>query len=252
MNNFVRTLIVIAGVFCLVVVRTWSPFPATSDQAYFLPPSFVFAETGKLANPWLGENFSASLNWHGFLQPYVVGLIARALGGGWTAVYLAVNLLAGGTFLFVAVVLHRLKIGALETSCILLMTFAPVAGLPRSARVACNVRNRSSFSCMRGETRYAVEATCSFNIARAYFGGSARDPSRYFRFVRFGSCHLYCAVANLRIVAGGDFGPSTFCERDCRSILMRASFAFVLLFWWPYFGLGERYTVPGRRKRSTE
>ena len=124
MNNFVRTLIVITGVFFLVVVRTWSPFPATSDQAYFLPPSFVFAETGKLANPWLGENFSVSLNWHGFLQPYVVGLIARAFGGGWTAVYLAVNLLAGGTFFFVAVVLHRLKIGALETSCILLMTFA--------------------------------------------------------------------------------------------------------------------------------
>jgi hypothetical protein len=122
--NSLITGIVILGSFLLLVIRTLAPFPATSDQAYFLPASFVFADGGKLANPWLAEGLNSSLNWHGFLQPYIIGLIARAMGGGWTHVYLAVNLLAAGTFILVSIVLHNQKIRSIETISILLMTFA--------------------------------------------------------------------------------------------------------------------------------
>ncbi len=109
--------ILLLGTGLLAGLRSISPFPVANDHAYFLPPSFVAAAGGPLANPWMASGFDQRLDWHGFLQPWLVGLGARLCGGGWDGVHLAIDGLAAAVFVAVVVVAVRigLSIGAVIT-----------------------------------------------------------------------------------------------------------------------------------------
>ncbi len=118
------TTATLAGVLILVVVRTLAPFPATNDHAYFLPAAFAFSEGGPLANPWMPAGFNTALDWHGFLQPWLIGALARVFGGGWTPVYLANNLVAALTLLGAVYAAMRMRLGPWRTTAIALLTLA--------------------------------------------------------------------------------------------------------------------------------
>lgn len=112
------------GALLLVMLRGAVPFPLVSDHAYFLPASWWMAETGHLANPWMQPGFDVSLKWHGFAQPWLVGAFARLLGGGWSGVYLSVNLLAAATILGTALLGRALGLSAWRGSAVVLVSIA--------------------------------------------------------------------------------------------------------------------------------
>ncbi|WP_237155598.1 hypothetical protein [Oryzibacter oryziterrae] len=112
------------GALLLVLLRGAVPFPLVSDNAYFLPASWWMAETGQLANPWLQPGFNEALNWHGFLQPWLVGGLSGLLGGGWTGTYGAINLLAALTVLSVALAARGLGLSPLRAAALVLVAIA--------------------------------------------------------------------------------------------------------------------------------
>ena len=107
---------------CLLVVRTIVPFPLDLDNGYFLPISFYWKNTGILNNPWLNPIGSGTFNWHGFIQPYVVGLLS--FGAGWDDIYLGLNLFAATAILAVIVSVVALGIRTLEGACIVLIALS--------------------------------------------------------------------------------------------------------------------------------
>jgi hypothetical protein len=83
-----------------------APFPLKDDQPYFLPPSFVVGSGEPLRNPWMEAGFNGKLNWHGFLQPWLVGKLASAFGAGWRGTYLALSTVWAAIFLCVVLLLE--------------------------------------------------------------------------------------------------------------------------------------------------
>lgn len=114
----------LASVLILVALRAAAPFPATNDHAYFLPASFALAQGEHLANPWMPEGFNHALDWHGFLQPWLVGALAHALGGGWRDVYLATGVLAASSVVAAAHAALRLGFGAWRVCGVSLLALA--------------------------------------------------------------------------------------------------------------------------------
>lgn len=117
-------LVAALGVVFIVLLRGAVPFPLVNDHAYFLPASWWFAEGGRLANPWMQPGFDQTFNWHGFLQPWLVGELARVGGGGWTGVYFAIDLLAALTIVTVAVAARVLGVSPLRSTGLVLVAIA--------------------------------------------------------------------------------------------------------------------------------
>ena len=107
---------------CLLIIRTSVPFLLILDNGYFLPVSFYWKNTGILNNPWLNSIGSNIFNWHGFIQPYLVGLLS--FGSGWSDIYFGLNLLASLAILAVLYGILALRIRTLEAVCILIIALS--------------------------------------------------------------------------------------------------------------------------------
>jgi hypothetical protein len=107
---------------CLLVLRTSVPFLLNLDNGYFLPISFYWKNTGILNNPWLNWIGSGMFNWHGFIQPYLVGLLS--FRPGWSDVYFGLNLFASLAILAVVYGVWALRIRTLEGVCIIVIALS--------------------------------------------------------------------------------------------------------------------------------
>lgn len=112
------------GALIVVLLRGAVPFALVSDHAYFLPASWWFASGGRLANPWMQPGFDRVLDWHGFVQPWLIGEGARLLGGGWTGVRLALDLTAAATILTVPFVARALGVTPWRAAVAVVVTVA--------------------------------------------------------------------------------------------------------------------------------
>ncbi|NLH82015.1 MAG: hypothetical protein GX458_14385 [Phyllobacteriaceae bacterium] len=117
-------LLAVAGGLLIVLLRGAVPFPLVSDHAYFLPASWWMAETGHLANPWMQGGFDRTFDWHGFLQPWLIGALARPLGGGWDGVRLALDLLAATTVVATALYARALGLSPLRAAAVVAVAIA--------------------------------------------------------------------------------------------------------------------------------
>lgn len=115
-------LVLVVGLAEILVVRTIVEFPMTLDHAFFLPASYFERNTGVLNNPWRSPFPTEILNWHGFLQPALIASLS--IDGSWTAVFLALNVLAALTLSSVAAALYFNCIEPLQSAGILLVTLS--------------------------------------------------------------------------------------------------------------------------------
>jgi hypothetical protein len=93
-------------VLAFEVFRSWTVLPLPDgDQLVFYPLYLEVAHTGELSHRFyspIAHGFPAPMNWHGWLQPWLLGHITRLLGGDISAALLSEAIfIVGGLALFI-------------------------------------------------------------------------------------------------------------------------------------------------------